>query len=142
MINDRLIVYFIITNKVSCVSSYDASRPLLWVVLTGGVNSVGSLKSCLFGNIFFSCFFSSLLNLEVGEFSPAPNRLTDLILILVVIPFSTVPGCLAGLNQTPSVSSGSASASVTIFPVLTSHNMEIYSSESSPLATHSPACTE
>lgn len=55
---------------------------------------------------------------------------------------STVPACLPGLNQTPSVSNRSASASVTIFPVLTSHNMEIYSSESSPLATQSPACTE
>lgn len=54
----------------------------------------------------------------------------------------TVPACLSGLSQTPSVSNGGASALVTIFPVLTSHNMEIYSSESSPLATQSPACTE
>lgn len=78
MTNDRLILYFIITNKVSCVSSHDASRPLLWVVLTGGVNSVGSLKSCLFGNVFFSSFFSWLLNLEVGEILSRPksaNRL-------------------------------------------------------------------
>lgn len=86
--------------------------------------------------------FNLLFLLEVGGFSSAQNRFTDFVLILVLIPSSTVPGCLVGLNQTPSVSSGSASASVTIFPVLTSHNMEIYSSESSPLATHSPACTE
>lgn len=87
---------------------------------------------------FFRCLLSKKVPSLRRESSAAQNQVT----VVVVIPLvQYLPVCLVSIRP-PSVWNGSASALVTIFPVLTSHNMEIYSSESSPLATQSPACTE